>query len=65
MSKRKTTESSVLFDAPGPRTRRLFAIGNVVALALIAAGLVWVISVLADKDQFTPEKWRPFVESNI
>lgn len=60
-----TAESSVLFDAPGPRTRRMFTIGNVVAIIALVALLAWVVSALADKGQFTADKWLPFVQSDL
>jgi glutamate transport system permease protein len=39
--------SSVLFDAPGPKARRLSRILSIVGIALIAAGLAWVVMTLA------------------
>ncbi|WP_374977690.1 ABC transporter permease subunit [Microbacterium trichothecenolyticum] len=41
------TGSSVLFDAPGPRARRLSLIFSIVAALLILAGAAWVIMTLA------------------
>ena len=41
------TGSSVLFDAPGPRARRLSLIFSIVAALLILAAGVWVIMTLA------------------
>lgn len=38
---------SVLFDAPGPKARRLSLILSIVALVLLIAGAVWVILTLA------------------
>lgn len=57
--------SSVLFDAPGPRTRRRILLVNVAgALAVLAIG-VWVVSGLAAKDQLTAEKWNPFLTESV
>lgn len=39
--------TSVLFDVPGPRARRLSLIFSIVAVILIAAGAVWVMLLLA------------------
>jgi glutamate transport system permease protein len=39
--------ASVLFDTPGPRTRRRSRIASVIVVLLIAAGLAWVIYTLA------------------
>ncbi|WP_418277253.1 amino acid ABC transporter permease [Isoptericola jiangsuensis] len=48
---------SVLFDAPGPRTRRRILIGNVVG-ALVVAGVAAVIVLqLAAKGQFDATLW--------
>jgi glutamate transport system permease protein len=54
--------SSVLFDLPGPRSRRRTVIGSVVAgIGLIALTVV-VVGKLADQDQFAAEKWAPIVD---
>lgn len=39
--------TSVLYDAPGPRARRLANIVSVVVFVLIAAGLAWLVFALA------------------
>jgi len=41
------TGASVLFDAPGPKARRLSLILSIVALVLLLAGAAWVIVTLA------------------
>lgn len=41
------TGVSVLFDAPGPRARRISLIASIVAGVLIVAGLTWMILTLA------------------
>lgn len=50
---------SVLFDLPGPRTRRRYAAiavaGTVLLLALVAGG-VWLL-----RNELTPQRWAPFV----
>ncbi|MCV2393464.1 amino acid ABC transporter permease [Actinotalea sp. M2MS4P-6] len=58
-------EQEVLFDAPGPRTKRLVAIGNVVAV-LVLAGVAWlVVTALAQQGQLTAQKWQPFTTSDV
>lgn len=57
--------SVVLFDVPGPRARRRQRIGTVVVGLALAALLGWVLWVLWDKEQITPEQWEPFLEPNI
>ncbi len=55
--------SGVVYDAPGPRTRRLTVIGGAFA-AVVAAALfyVLVLQLLADKGQLSPELWGPLVD---
>jgi len=57
--------SAVLFDVPGPRARRRHRIGTVVVGLALAALMGWVLWVLWDKEQITPEQWEPFIEPNI
>jgi len=57
--------TAVLFDVPGPRARRRHLIGTVVAGLALAALAGWVVWVLWDKEQITPEQWEPFTEPNI
>ncbi len=53
---------SVLFDVPGPRTRRrnllIGVIGGVLILALLAA-LVWGL-----REELAPQKWQPFADAS-
>lgn len=56
---------SVLFDAPGPRTRaryRLYAIISTVVLAAMGALILWRFWVAG---QFDPDLWEPFVTPRI
>ena len=39
--------SSVLYDAPGPKTRRLSRIVSIVGLLVIMGGVAWVVATLA------------------
>ncbi|SDS32287.1 amino acid ABC transporter membrane protein 2, PAAT family [Friedmanniella luteola] len=54
----------VLFDVPGPRARRTYRVVGVVAVLVLVALLVLVVRGLANPDdnQFTAEKWRPFLD---
>ncbi|MGN6414254.1 amino acid ABC transporter permease [Flexivirga sp.] len=54
--------ASVLFDAPGPKARRRYAIFGVIGGLVFAAIMALVIWKLADKDQFASYKWKPFIE---
>ena len=53
-------QSTVLYDAPGPRARMRNRMIAVVFIAIIVAVLAYVIVVFAQNDQFTAEKWSPF-----
>jgi glutamate transport system permease protein len=52
----------VLFDAPGPRARRIILVGNIVGVLIALALLAWVISALADRGQLAGSMWAPFLE---
>ncbi len=57
--------SLVLFDAPGPKTRRRILIINIVGALLLAGFTVWIILALADKGQLTEAKWAPFLTGDL
>jgi glutamate transport system permease protein len=52
---------SVLYDAPGPRARRLARIGTVIALVVFAALAALVVRRLAERGQFDSELWAPWL----
>ena len=52
---------SVLFDAPGPRTRARHRVYSFVGAALIVAGVAYAVWRLWDTGQLTYERWEPFV----
>jgi glutamate transport system permease protein len=52
---------AVLYDNPGPRTRRRVLIGSVVAAVLLLGVLALVLIRLGQEDQLTNEKWGPLV----
>lgn len=51
------TTTSVLYDVPGPRARRRYAVGTVIAGIVLLAVVAVVVVRLAAQDQFTAEKW--------
>lgn len=57
--------TSVLFDAPGPKTRRRNAILGVAGSAIVAALLALVVWRLADKGQFDAFKWKPVLTASL
>ncbi len=59
------SNASVLFDAPGPKAaRRHRAIGVVTVLVLLGV-VALVVWKLWSEDQFTADKWEPFVTPNL
>lgn len=58
------SENDVLFDVPGPKTRRNIMIGNVVGALIIAGVLYFIIAGLAANGQLTAQKWNPFLEGS-
>ena len=52
--------SSVLYDVPGPKARRVSLIGSIVGAVAIAGLLWWAISILAQQGIFEPERWAVF-----
>lgn len=51
-----SAESTVLYDAPGPRARARNRLMAILFIAVLAAIAIYVISVLAANEQFTGEK---------
>lgn len=56
------SQQTVLYDAQGPRARRRTRIGTGVALLLLAGLAYLVVRRLAARDQFSMEKWGPFID---
>ncbi|WP_134768664.1 amino acid ABC transporter permease [Nocardioides sp. 1609] len=57
--------SSVLYDAPGPRARRRARIGSVLALLVMAGAVYVVVQRLADRGQFEWELWGPWLDPSF
>ena len=66
--------ASVLFDTPGPKTRRRSLILSIVALVIIAAGVAWVIITLAAPREpsgmklpgsFDKSRWDIFMDPDV
>lgn len=57
--------TNVLFDLPGPKARARQRIYTVLSLTGFAALLGWVLWILWEREQITPEKWEPFTQSQI
>lgn len=55
--------ASVLYDNPGPRTRRLVLIGSIVFAILAVLGLYFLVYLPLDENgQFSEEKWAPLID---
>ncbi|CAA9389981.1 MAG: ABC transporter, permease protein (cluster 3, basic aa/glutamine/opines), partial [uncultured Quadrisphaera sp.] len=54
--------ASVLFDAPGPRTRRRVLVASVVAALVLAGLLVLALLRLAERGQLDAELWAPLLD---
>ncbi|NJC68300.1 amino acid ABC transporter permease [Planosporangium thailandense] len=58
-----TPQTSVLYDAPGPRAKRITLVASVViGIAIIAGAWLFVIEPLRDKGQFSAELWGPLID---
>jgi glutamate transport system permease protein len=57
--------SSVLFDVPGPATRRRHLIGGIVGSVVLLALLGVVLWKLWQADQITPKAFEPFTDPDI
>lgn len=56
--------ASVIFDAPGPKSRRTILAINIVGVAVIAGLLWWIIAGLAAKNQMQASQWDDFLEAS-
>ncbi len=69
------SSSRVLFDAQGPRGRRVSLIASLIAGVLVLAGIAWVVSILATPrtassgaelpSMLDPSRWDIFFEPQI
>ncbi|MCL7381172.1 amino acid ABC transporter permease [Streptomyces sp. 35G-GA-8] len=55
------SDTSVLYDAPGPRAKRRNILYTIVFLVLFVLAAWWVLATMAEKEQLASEKWTPFV----
>ncbi|WP_393062443.1 amino acid ABC transporter permease [Streptomyces sp. LN549] len=65
MTAHSTPSATVLYDIPGPQTRKRHRVYGIVSTILILALVGWVIYLLFDTDQFTSAKWTPFEYKGI
>ncbi|KKJ99326.1 amino acid ABC transporter permease [Micromonospora sp. HK10] len=56
-------QTSVLYDVPGPRQRRITLISSLIATVVVLVGAYFLIyRPLADKGQFSMELWGPLID---
>ncbi len=60
MSTATTEAPSVLYDAPGPRTKARYRLYGVVSVVVLAALLAYVLYRFWDTGQFSAKKWEIF-----
>ena len=59
------SQQTVLYDAPGPRTRRLTLIVSIVVAVLAVVGAYFLVYVpLDEKGQLSMELWGPLIDPN-
>lgn len=58
------TSQTVLFDTPGPRSRRRHTLVAVAGGVVVLGVLAWVLSRLAARGNLTPAKWNPFASAD-
>ncbi|ALO11907.1 Glutamate permease [Streptomyces venezuelae] len=59
------TESTALYDIPGPQARRRHLLYGLASTVVILALAGWFLHLLFDTEQFTPTKWSPFLYEGI
>lgn len=57
--------TSVLFDAPGPRAKRLYVAVAAGSLLLLVLALWFVLDKFDERGQLTAAKWTPFLTGEI
>lgn len=57
--------SSVLFDAPGPRTRARYRVIAIVSGLAFLLALAWALSRFYQKGNLDPAKWLPFLTADV
>jgi glutamate transport system permease protein len=52
--------TSVLYDVPGPKARRISLIGSIIGVIVIGGLLVLAVMTLAQQGIFDPKRWAVF-----
>lgn len=61
MSAHTTSMRDALYEAPGPKTRRLTIIGTAISLVLVGVGIFLIIQRFADAGQLDEKYWSFFL----
>ncbi|MDV9188758.1 amino acid ABC transporter permease [Streptomyces sp. SR27] len=59
------TQSTALYDIPGPHARRRHLLYGLASTVVILALAGWILYLLFDNEQFTSTKWSPFLYKGI
>jgi glutamate transport system permease protein len=57
--------TSVLYDVPGPKARRISLIGSIVGSVLILGLLAWIIMTFAQQGIFEGRRWAIFTRADV
>ena len=57
--------TSVLYDVPGPKARRVSLIGSIVGVIVIAGLLVLAVMTLAQQGIFEGQRWAIFSQADV
>ncbi|QNE15271.1 amino acid ABC transporter permease [Pseudarthrobacter sp. NBSH8] len=57
--------TSVLYDVPGPKARRISLIGSVVGSVLILGLIAWIVMTLAQQGIFEGRRWAIFTRADV
>jgi glutamate transport system permease protein len=57
--------TSVLYDAPGPKARRVSLIGSVIGTVVIVGLLAWIVMILAQQGIFEGRRWAIFTRGDV
>lgn len=60
-----SSEATVLYDAPGPKAKRLYVIIGVITVVAVLGLLAFAILKLAEAGQFAPRLWANFTQPAI
>ena len=57
-----STNATVLYDAPGPKARKLYGGIAVASIIIFLAIVAYVLVILGQNGQLEGEKWSPFLK---